>query len=312
MDRRSQVFRCVYECVTLPSNLYLLELTRIALCHVASKILEATTYPFFAFITLSPPRTAPGTIVSASIQPKMTVFSRLEGSPSTVTAPLAIVNHINGTVIPRTSSFMDRLRREKGARDAERTMRAEQDRAYEEAANRDVQRIRAKERQLEQSRLEAEQRERLQRELKSKEENQARWRRWASENLVPSEPSTSAPKSTTTRLSVKLPDGRRLMRTFARDNTLEQVYAWVDTSAFLAGPKDEAKDRPANYMHDYAFTLVNMFPKRSIAIQEGSQRKLNDIEGLCPSASLVVEGMQLAKRNTDKGQESDDEESDEE
>jgi len=109
-------------------------------------------------------------------------------------------------------------------------------------------------------------------------------------------------------LSVKLPDGRRLQAKFSKEVTVEQLYAWIDCEAFEPGYQaaPSATSPPRGYQHQYEFTLVTMFPKRTLAFQESKTLDLQSA-GLVPSASLLVEGMALATGESSDEEVSEDE-----
>ena len=267
-----------------------------------SQILEATTYPFIAFITLQPPRSRPGMSAPSTSAAKMTLFSRLEGSPNTTTSAKNIVTHINSVFLPRTSSYLDRIKRERQSREQERRLREEQDRAYAEAGRKDVERIRAKQAKLEEAKKQA-------RELEQQKEREAnrsalveQWRNWARGNLVPKE--AGADDGHTSRLTVRLPDGRRFAGKFTDQTTMEQIYAWIDCQAFSSSSSSTRIEttKPTSYQHVYDFKLVTLYPKRILTFEES--KGINLVEaGLTPNGSLLAEGMALSK---DAGESSDE------
>lgn len=228
----------------------------------------------------------------------MTLFSRLEGSPATHTSATSILTHINTVFLPRTSAYLDRQKKEKRNREMERQYKADQDRAYAEAGRKDVERIRAKEASMRAEKEAALQKERAEKEKMSLEETQRAWRRWAKGHLVPAEGEGS-------RLSVKLPDGRRLQGKFGKDVRMEQIYAWIDTQAHEPDLQSGGA-RPDGYEHVYGFTVVCMFPKKGLPFGEVQEMSLESA-GLVPSASLLVEGMVLASGDSSEEEASDEE-----
>lgn len=180
----------------------------------------------------------------------------------------------------------------------ERQYKADQDRAYAEAGRKDVERIRAKEASMRAEKEEAARKEKEEKEKLSLEEQKRAWRKWAKAHLVPVEGEGS-------RLSVKLPDGRRLQGKFGKDVRMEQIYAWIDTQAYEPD-LDNGGARPAGYEHAYGFTVVCMFPKRGLPFGEAKDMSLESA-GLVPSASLLVEGMILSAGDSSEEEASDEE-----
>jgi FAS-associated factor 2 len=273
--------------------------------HTASQILEATTFPFVCFISLQPPRSPPGSSSYSSsapstAPPKMTVFSRLFGPPSSSTSPATIVTHINTILVPRTASYLSRLRQQRRVREQERAIRAEQDRAYEEAGRRDRERVLAKRRE-EEERIRKEQEAK---EAREKQEQRRRhrmaWRARKASQLPPEPTPDSSSSQKTTRVVVRLPDGRRIVRTFYANESTEALYAFVDVEA---GEKEDGP-LPDGYVHQYDFVLATSFPRR--IVDKSGEKTLDMVEGLVPSANLVVEGWKNGDDDDDEDEEEDE------
>jgi len=199
---------------------------------------------------------------------------------------------------------MDRLKKDRQARDQERQMRSEQDRAYEEAGRKDIERIKAKQEKLESERKAKEQEKKTEQEKTKQSKMAEQWRAWARKELIPLEP-TSLTSSATARLSVKLPDGQRLIRKFPKEATLLQVYAWVECEAYPASTKADdmiSATKPSNHQHSFEFQMSTLFPKKVLSKQE-LDKTLEQVGGLVPDASVVVEGLKVST-----AEESDDEE----
>ncbi|KAF7356769.1 UBX domain-containing protein [Mycena venus] len=95
----------------------------------ASLKLQATTYPFVAFVALQPKRTPRSANSSTSGTPTLTVLSRHQGPPSGPTSPAALAAHLETQLLPRVSPFLAQLRAAQHAAFADRALREEQDRA---------------------------------------------------------------------------------------------------------------------------------------------------------------------------------------
>ncbi|KAN0061820.1 UBX domain-containing protein 10 [Thecaphora frezii] len=292
--------------------------------------LEATTYPFVAFIAMQPSRAGrrmtPTAGSTSSSQPRPAVLSRLEGSPLTATSAQTIVSHITDVLLPRTNSYLERLRNEKRRRELERELKAEQDRAYEEASRRDAEKVAKKRDEERQRALEAERQRREQEEQEVLRKQKVSWLRWAKHNLVPDEPASG---EAAIRLAFRLPDGKNLSRRFRTSDRLESVFAFVEISAAGLGNDDDDDDQddnhrsaapaPAGYTHEYQFSLVLGYPRRRIgpellaeaASSGASAKTVGNIDGLAPSANLIVEGNVGLRGDREVDQDSSDGEDDE-
>ncbi|WFD34483.1 UBX domain-containing protein 10 [Malassezia cuniculi] len=245
--------------------------------HRVATLLEASTYPFIAFISLQPRRSRTSTVITS----KAAVLSRIEGSPQSYTSAGMLVSHINDVLLPRTLPYLERLRSERQRRDSERALMAEQDRAFEAAARRDAERVL-------QARTEAQRAESLAREREkaaaaavAEAQRATQWRRWAKKNLVPPEPFADA---AVIRLSIHVPDGRNLQRRFKPTDTLESVYIFVETAAEV----EEETEKP-EYTPTFKFKLVQTYPRKQLG-HDLMHEQLGNICGLDGAARLLAEG----------------------
>lgn len=92
------------------------------------------------------------------------------------------------------------------------------------------------------------------------------------------------------RVSIRTGDGERVVRRFAADAGMEEVYAFVEC---LDVQRDEKgmvvgeTERPRGYVHVWGFKLVSVLPRRVLGV-EGTVGE----GGLRPSANLVVEAVE--------------------
>ncbi|KAF7324835.1 UBX domain-containing protein [Mycena kentingensis (nom. inval.)] len=265
--------------------------------------LSATTYPFVAFLALQP---RPGS--SSSTSPTMTILSRHQGSAETTASKL--VAHIENQLLPRVNPFLARLRGAQHAAAADRALREEQDRAFQEAAARDTARIQAymeeearRKREAEAARIAKEdEAARIQREAEERQLRQAEratWRQWT--RLAVSQITEDAGGE---RLAIRFPDGRRVVRRFAASDSLTFLYAFVD--AELATSSGEGSDvSPTGHHFDdleramdeqveasadadswWGFQLMLAYPRREVLWSKG---KVGDVDCLKGGAQLVVQ-----------------------
>lgn len=261
-------------------------------------LLEASTFPFMAFIALQPRRSrSRGTTV-----PHPAVLSRIEGSPQSVLSASAICSHIQDVLLPRTQAYLGQLRREQRQRVMERELRAEQDRAYAESSRRDQERILQRRAEEQQRASEAQSAAAVEADRARQQQRVAEWRRWAQAHLVPREP--VANRGTAIRVAIKLPDGRNLQRHFRPSDTLEQLYAYVDT---IDAQVDEPPVcAPPDYQHSFPFSLVQTYPRRVLPTQDSLAMPLEELDGFGPSANLIVEPIRAGPSDDEESE--DDEE----
>jgi FAS-associated factor 2 len=146
------------------------------------------------------------------------------------------MHHLEHQLLPRVSPFLTRFRSQLQERETDRIIREQQDRAFQESAKRDRERlqarIRAEQEEAERSRLEREARRQEEQRVESERAKQAnlqalrlQYRRWMRRCIVPTE--YRGPSGV--RLAVRLPGSTRVVRTFAPGSTLTELYAFADT-----------------------------------------------------------------------------------
>ncbi|KAH0828611.1 hypothetical protein J3R83DRAFT_2941 [Lanmaoa asiatica] len=204
----------------------------------AAQKLQATAYPFVAFIALQPRRNHLSSSSSTST-PVLTILSRHHGPSvpdSGPTSAQTLTHHVEHQLLPRVSPFLTRFKSQLQEREKDRIIREQQDRAFQESAQRDRERI--------QARIQAEQEEaerlRLEKEARCQEEQRThlererqanlqalrlQYRRWMRRCIVP----TEHRGANGIRLALKLPGNTRVVRTFSPSSTLTELYAFVDT-----------------------------------------------------------------------------------
>ncbi|KAI0045796.1 hypothetical protein FA95DRAFT_1560847 [Auriscalpium vulgare] len=269
----------------------------------AARKLQATTYPFVAFVALQPPRpTLSGTRPSSQAA-ALTILSRHQGPPANTTSARTLTDHINTQLLPRVGPFLARLRAQQREREAERALRAEQDRAFHESARRDAEKAAmraAEEKAAEEARREEERRAREAEERRrSLEARRTGWRRTARAALI----GTEATGADALRVVLRLPDGQRLIRAFAPSTDVGALYAFVDEHFHPSpGPKDNddamldsVQEGPLKEMVDEAggadawwgFKLFLAYPRSEVVWT--SDAALGDVKGLERGGQVVVE-----------------------
>ncbi|KAF5382836.1 hypothetical protein D9757_007312 [Collybiopsis confluens] len=289
--------------------------------------LGATTYPCVAFVGLQPSRnftsSSNGSTTASQSTPALTVLSRHLGASACT--PSALTTHLRDTLLPRVKPYLERTKAQKESlereRASERELREAQDRAFEETKRRDKERILRKmeEEKLELERKKAEEeRRRVEEERREREredaarlaEERERWRGWF-RKVLPGEPAGASGSSQTIRIAVRMPDGRRLTRRFdARVDTLDVLYAYVDTE--LVVPSSSSNATTAEGEHSFnalknillspsskpeewwGFILVSAYPRQPIPWE--ADTLLGGIHALA-GGQLVVEMVSSTRLN---------------
>ncbi|KAL9934908.1 hypothetical protein V8E36_005984 [Tilletia maclaganii] len=276
-------------------------------------ICDATSFPFIAFVSLQPSRTGsrPSAAASTSSTPRLAILSRHSGTslirPSPSTAAAQLHDHLQSLLLPRVQPYLSRLAAERARLASERALRAEQDVAFERAAQADVARVRAR-REAEMRRVEEERRRVAEEARVAGERRKVEdWRAWARANLVPApppSPSSGDASSTTILIQFRLPGGKLLSRSFRLEDELEGVFAYIETASLGDNPSALPASAPPGspppgYAHAYNFELVlGGYPRRKVSPAEiassagAGKTRLADVAGLNDTrrANVIVEG----------------------
>lgn len=141
----------------------------------------------------------------------------------------------------------------------QRSLRAQQDSAFEESLAMD--RAIAQSEQMERERQEREAAEKV------RKQREAEMKRTAKRTRVPAVPPPDC-KEKTTELMIRMPTGARVQRKFLASNTVGNVYDFIESEV------DE--------LADVNFELMAAYPRKSYTDREAS------LEELAPKAALVV------------------------
>ena len=230
---------------------------------------SCTKFPFSALICLTPKQGST----------KMGVVKRMPGLMS-ASAYLDKMQR----AIDKYAPDLAGVRAERAAHEVARSLRDQQDSAYEKSLARD--RERAQQRRKAAAEAAAA-------ELKAKEEAEAaarleeqrqQWRRWRAATIAP-EPPAAMPS--VVRLALKMPEsmgGERIVRRFAPETTLEELYAFVECYDLLSSG-EEAPSQPTDYEHSYHFKLASLMPR--VVYDPSEAIKMGQAIGR--SGNLIVE-----------------------
>ncbi|KAJ7430180.1 hypothetical protein B0H11DRAFT_2139231 [Mycena galericulata] len=177
--------------------------------HSAALKLQATTYPFVAFLALQPRRGS-----RASSTPTLT------GPPSSTTSPATLAAHLETQLLPRVQAVPRGAAR--GAAYGRCGPRVERG-----AGPRVPRLTRARRGRRRRRGLRRRRRRRVENGNAAEREKRARerglWRRWSRRALQQDKEDAEG-----VRLAIRLPDGGRVVRRFAESRSLTALYAFVD------------------------------------------------------------------------------------
>ena len=212
--------------------------------------LNCSKFPFSALIAHTPQDSSTS----------MSTIARITG----LLPPSAFVPRLR-TAITQHSATLDRVRATRSEQQATRNLREEQNSAYERSLAQD--RERARQRRVadaEKARLEREEKSKLEGEERERR-NLEQWRSWRAQTIAP-EPGPTVDAKDSTRISIRMTSGERVVRKFEAAAQIEELYAFVECYNVL--PKSEDPDAPAistpkpeGYEHVYRFRLVSPMPR---------------------------------------------------
>lgn len=213
--------------------------------------LRCTKFPFAAVIVHTPS-------VSSTA---MSVVTRIAGN----TTPSEFVHKLR-TAMAQNRELLDSTRATRAEQNASRSLREQQDSAYERSLAIDRERARQR-REAEVARQRAEQ-EAAERQAmeEQRQRDLQQWKKWRVRSIM-NEP---GPEMTdAVRISIRLPSGERAIRKFAPDASIEELYAFVECYKELQAPVTQEVAKPAGYEHRYSFRLVSPMPRTVYAVEEG-------------------------------------------
>ncbi|KAK6416822.1 UBX domain-containing protein 10, partial [Oleoguttula sp. CCFEE 5521] len=229
--------------------------------------LNATRFPYLSLIVHTPN-------VSSS------AMSKVATSAGPVTAQ-ELIAKLQAAMATRQEE-LGRIRAQRQEQQATTNLRREQESAYERSLA--VDREKARKRKEEEA-----VREKSERETREREEqkanyarNLAQWRRWRAQSIAP-EPGPDV--KDTVRISIRLASGERVIRKFAADSGIEELYAFVECHDLLEEVNEKESPKPEGYEHVYSFLLVSPMPREVYNLEKGGTLK----ERIGRSGNLIVE-----------------------
>ncbi|KAI8807186.1 thioredoxin-like protein [Cladochytrium replicatum] len=215
-----------------------------------SAVLSATKYPFLALIALQGSRTV--------------VINRIEGLK---TAEQIV--HILSRDVDRLEPQLALIRMEHERREQARTIRQQQDEAYRASLLADQEKERKAAEERERAEKEKAEAERAESERLGKLEAKKERRKKLLEDL-PAEPDAG---ESVTRISIRLPNGDRVVRRFRADDTVQSLYEFVETRNLDPIPIESD------------LLVVVPFPRRALEDPTATIQRA----GLFPNGAVIVE-----------------------
>jgi FAS-associated factor 2 len=231
--------------------------------------LRCTKFPFSALITHTPREgaTAMSTVARlAGYMPATTYVAKLQSAIATYSEQLAAV---------RTARSVQQF---------ERSLRVEQDSAYERSLAQDRERARQR-REAEAAATEAEKKAaEAATAAESLASNLDQWKRWRAA-LIDPEPGPEV--KDTVRIGLRMPESaERVTRKFRADANIEELYAFVECYDIIKdGSVSETVNEPLHFKHTYGFRLVTPMPRTVYDLEDGGT--IGDRVG--KSGNLIVE-----------------------
>ena len=227
--------------------------------------------------------------------------------PSVSSTSMAIICRASGPIPPselvtklqtsmqQRAEELNRARQDRQEQQASRSVREETNSAYERSLAQDRERARQK-REAEAAREKAEQEENDRTERKEQDaRDREQWRRWRAQKIQ-DEPSADVKEAT--RISVRMPSGERIVRRFATDSAMEELYAFVECYDELQDEghlSEKEVPQPQGYDHEYAFQLVSPMPREVYDLDTGGTIRSR----IGRSGNLIVEKTTLDDEEED-------------
>ncbi|KKO97830.1 hypothetical protein THAR02_10070 [Trichoderma harzianum] len=233
-----------------------------------------TKYPFSALVCL--------TLKEGST--RMGIVKRLVGlmPPSTYLSELQ-------AAMEKYGSDLNRVRAERASQELARSLRDQQDSAYERSLAIDRERAREK-KEAAAAAAAAEKRALEEAEAAAVlAEKRRQWKSWRAPRILPEPPATDRKA---VRVALKMPEdlgGERIVRRFPHDAPVEELYAFVDCQDILRGEtlEEDEVDEPEDYEHKYEFRIASTIPR---VVYEPS-KTATMLETIGKSGNLIVEDL---------------------
>ncbi|EGX90055.1 UBX domain protein [Cordyceps militaris CM01] len=232
---------------------------------------KCTKYPFSALVCLTPKEGST----------RMGIVKRLAGPMPAAT----YLSELQGAM-EKYGADMAGVRAERSAQQFARSLRDQQDSAYEQSLATDRERARKRKEAAaaaaaaEKRALEAADAAAL------RAEKGAQWKAWRATQIRPEPP---VGDKDVVRVALKMPEASgagRITRRFAQDTPIEELYAFVECYEVMDGASKTEK--PADYEHKYKFRVASTLPR--VVYEPSVSETMGAVIGR--SGNLIVEMME--------------------
>ncbi|XWW94176.1 hypothetical protein V2A60_002118 [Cordyceps javanica] len=253
----------------------------------AAREYKCTRFPFSALVCLTP-KEGGG---SGGGSTRMGIVKRLSGPMPAAT----YLSELQGAV-EKYGADMAGVRAERSAQQFARTLRDQQDSAYERSLAIDRERAREKK---EAAAAAAAAEKRAVEEAKAaarRAEQGERWKAWRATRIRPEPP---AGDKDVVRVALKMPEASgagRITRRFAQDAPVEELYAFVECYDVMTRMMQQGEDEensggekpPADYEHKYMFRVASTLPR--VVYEPSETQTMGATIGR--SGNLIVEAVE--------------------
>ncbi|KAF2756820.1 hypothetical protein EJ05DRAFT_477055 [Pseudovirgaria hyperparasitica] len=244
---------------------------------------------------------------------KLPVATLMVHTPSVSSTAFTVIARIAGPMPPATFGAklrsavsqniepLERVRASRAEQSATRSLREQQNTAYERSLAQDRERARKKREEEENRKREEEEAAEREAQQQRYEEDLAQWRMWRAQRLKP-EPSADVKDAV--RINIRMPSGERVMRKFEADAQLEELYAFVECYDVITTGVNESEkiEQPQGFSFEYGFLLVSPMPREEYKLVDGGTLK----ERIGRSGTLIVET--IGGVDSEEEEDEDDEE----
>jgi FAS-associated factor 2 len=260
--------------------------------YLVSAEYNCTKFPFSALVCLTPKEGST----------RMGIVKRLVG-PMPATTYLSEIQ----ASIEKYGTDLNGVRAERTAQEVARSIRNEQDSAYERSLAIDRERARQK-KEAAAAAAAAEKRAQEEAEASARlEEKRKQWKQWRATSILPEPP---AGDKAVVRVALKMPEesgAGRIVRRFPQDALMDELYAFVECYEIVKDGGlgiETSAAKPDDYEHEYRFRIASTLPR--VVYEPSQSATMGQMIGR--SGNLIVEEV---VGESEEEYDDDDEEEDE-
>ncbi|KAM3477470.1 hypothetical protein MY8738_006444 [Beauveria namnaoensis] len=235
---------------------------------------KCTRYPFSALVCLTP---------KEGSATRMGIVKRLSGPMPAAT----YLSELQGAM-EKYGADMAGVRAERSAQEFARSLRDQQDSAYERSLA--IDRERARERKEAAAAAAAAEKRALEEAHAAarRAEKGEQWRAWRAARIRPEPPASD---KEIVRVALKMPEASgagRITRRFAQDAPVEELYAFVECYGVQDDSSNSSAEKPEDYEHKYMFRVASTLPR--VVYEPSTTETMGATIGR--SGNLIVEAIE--------------------